>query len=144
MTNEIHHTAIVSPEAKLGKGVKIGPYCVVGEGVTLGDHVSIASHAVIEGDTVIGDNTVIFPFASVGTPPQDSKGMDDNGRLVIGSDNIFREAVTINTGTNKGGGITTIGDGNMLMAYSHVAHDCHIGNRNIFANVVTFGGHVEV
>ncbi|MBN1880901.1 MAG: acyl-ACP--UDP-N-acetylglucosamine O-acyltransferase [Deltaproteobacteria bacterium] len=144
MTNEIHHTAIVSPEAKLGDGVKIGPYAIVGEGVTLGDHVSIAAHAVVEGNTEIGDNTAISPFASVGSPPQDSKGMGDNGRLVIGSNNIIREAVTVNTGTKKGGGLTIIGDGNMLMAYSHVAHDCHIGNNNTFANVVTLAGHVEV
>ena len=144
MTNEIHHTAIVSPEARLGEGVKIGPYCVVGAKVTLGDNVSISSHAVIEGNTVVGDNTVVFPFASIGTPPQDLKGMGDNAKLIIGSDNIIRDAVTINTGTKKGGGLTSIGDGNLLMAYTHVAHDCHIGSNNILANVVTFAGHVEV
>ena len=144
MTNEIHNTAIVSTEAKLGTGVKIGPYSVVGAGVALGDNVSVASHAVIEGNTSIGDNTVIYSFASIGSPPQDRKGMGDNARLVIGSDNIIREAVTVNTGTNKGGGLTSIGNGNMLMAYAHVAHDCRIGNSNILANVVTLAGHVEV
>ena len=144
MTNEIHHTAIISPEAKLGKGVKIGPFSVVGANVTLGDAVEIASHAVINGDTVVGDNTIVSSFASVGSPPQDQKGMGDNAKLVIGSDNIIREAVTINTGTKKGGGITSIGDGNMFMAYSHVAHDCRIGSNNTFANVVTLAGHVEV
>jgi UDP-N-acetylglucosamine acyltransferase len=144
MTTEIHHTAIVSPESKLGKGVKIGPYSVVGTGVVLGDNVSIASHAVIEGDTSIGENTIVCSFASIGSPPQDMQGMGDNGRLIIGKDNIIREAVTINTGTNKGGGLTSIGDGNMLMAYAHVAHDCRIGNHNTLANVVTLAGHVEV
>jgi len=144
MTNEIHQTAIVSPEAKLGKEVKIGPYSIVGAGVTLGDNVSIGPHAVVEGGTVIGDNTFISQFASIGSPPQDTAGMADNARLVIGKDNIIREAVTINTGTKKGGGLTSIGDGNLLMAYSHVAHDCRIGNNNTFANVVTLAGHVEV
>ena len=144
MTTEIHQTAIVSPEAKLGNGVQIGPYSIVGEGVTLGDNVSIGPHAVVEGNTAIGDNTIISQFASIGSPPQDAKGMRDNAKLVIGKDNIIREAVTINTGTKKGGGLTSIGDENLLMAYSHVAHDCRIGNNNIFANVVTLAGHVEV
>jgi UDP-N-acetylglucosamine acyltransferase len=144
MTNEIHHTAFISNDATLGKGVKIGPFCVVGPGVTLGDDVSIASHAVIDGNTVIGEGTAISPFATIGTPPQDLNGMGDNARLVIGKNNIIRESVTINTGTKKGGGLTSIGDGNLLMAYSHIAHDCRVGSNNTFANVVTLAGHVEV
>jgi UDP-N-acetylglucosamine acyltransferase len=144
MAHDIHETAVVSPGAKLGDAVSIGPYSVVGEKVVLGNNVTIGSHAVVQGNTSIGDNSTIFQFASIGAKSQDLKDTTEGGELVIGAGNTFREFVTINSGTPDGGGVTTIGDGNFFMAYTHVAHDCHIGSYNIMSNNATLAGHVTL
>lgn len=141
----IHSTAIVHPEAVIASGVQIGPYTTIGPKVQIRENVEIMSHCHIEGDTTIGAGTRIFPGAVIGTPPQDKKYKDgDQVSLVIGEKNVFREHVMINTGTFDGGGKTIIGNGNLFMAYSHVAHDCRIGNNCIFSNVATLAGHVTV
>jgi UDP-N-acetylglucosamine acyltransferase len=144
MKSTIHPTAIVSPGAQLGDGVCIGPYAIVGERVRLGDNVSIGSHTVIEGDTVLGDGCVVYPHACIGAKSQDLKDSGTGGKLVIGKACVFREFVTVNTGTPDGGGVTSLGDGNFLMAYVHVAHDCHLGSNIVMANVATLAGHVTI
>lgn len=141
----IHQTAVVHPEAKLGRGVSIGPYSIIDGGVTIGDGVSIASHCVITGQTTIGSNCKIFTGAVVGSPPQDSKySPQDNVSLHLGENNIIREYVTINPGTVEGGGKTIIGGNNLLMAYVHIAHDCIIGNHCVLANNASLAGHVTL
>jgi UDP-N-acetylglucosamine acyltransferase len=140
----IHPTAIVHPDAQLGDGVAIGPYAVVGPRVVLGRGCRVGSSAVVDGWTVVGDETVIEPMASIGLAPQDLKYHGEETRLVIGRRNVFREFVTIHRGTGGGGGVTSIGDHNLFMAYAHVAHDCHVGNHTIFGNAATLGGHVAV
>lgn len=144
MTTHIHPTAIVDLKARLGKEVKIGPYCVVGEHVILGDGVELKSHVVIDGRTSIGKQTTIFPFASIGLQPQDLKFHGEPSELVIGESNMIREHVTINTGTEGGGMITRIGNHCLLMVGSHVAHDCQLGDHVILANNATLAGHVVV
>ena len=141
---EIDPTAIVHPEARIGAGTVIGPYAVIGRQVQLGRRCRVGASAVIDGWTEIGDENDIFPFASVGLIPQDLKFQGEQTRLVIGSRNVFREFVTIHRGTRGGGGVTRIGDHNVFMASSHVAHDCVIGNETIFGNGATLGGHVLV
>jgi len=141
---EIDPRAIVHPKAQIGAGTKIGPLAVIGENVRLGANCVVGASAVIDGSTDIGDGTEIFSFASIGLIPQDLKFKGEETRLVIGRDNIFREFVTIHRGTRGGGGVTTIGDRNVFMAYVHVAHDCHVGNDTIFGNMATLGGHVTV
>ena len=141
---DIDPTAIVHPRAKIGAGCVIGPHAIVGEHVTLGANCRVGASAVIEGPTEIGDETEIYPFASIGLIPQDLKFRGEHTRLVIGRRNIFREFVTIHRATRGGGGVTTIGDRNLFMAYAHVAHDCHVGNETIFANGATLAGHVLV
>lgn len=140
----IHETAIVHPRAVVGEGTVIGPYAIVGSDVVIGRHCKIGASAVVEGCTTIGDRTEIYPFASIGLAPQDLKFKGEPTRLVIGEHNVFREFVTIHRGTAGGGGVTTIGDGNLFMAYAHVAHDCHVGRSTIFGNGATIGGHVTV
>ena len=140
----ISEQAVVDPKAKIGPGVTVGPFCLVGPDVTLEEGVVLRSHVSVEGHTSIGASTEIWPFASIGAAPQDLKYAGEPTRLAIGRENTIRESTTINRGTVGGGGITTIGDGNLLMAYAHVGHDCHIGDRNIFANGATLAGHVEV
>ena len=140
----IHPTAIVHPKAQLAAEVEIGPYTVIGEHVKLGRGTQIAAHVVIDGWTEIGENCRIFPFASIGTVPQDLKFRGEESRVVIGKDNTIREYVTINRGTQLGGGITRVGDHNLLMAYAHVAHDCQIGSHVILANAATLAGHITV
>ena len=140
----IHETAIVHPGAILGPGSVVGPYASIGAEVRIGKHVRIGASAVVDGCTEIGDDTEIYPFASIGLAPQDLKFKGEPTRLVVGRRNVFREFVTIHRGTAGGGGVTTIGDGNLFMAYAHVAHDCHVGNSNIFGNAATLGGHVTV
>jgi UDP-N-acetylglucosamine acyltransferase len=140
----IHPTAHVAPGAVLGAGTTIGPNATIGPYVVLGRNCIIGASAVIEGDTTIGDETQIFPFASIGLPPQDLKFRGERTRLSIGARNTFRECVTIHRGTVGGGGLTTIGDDNLFMAYAHVAHDCQVGSRTIFGNAATLGGHVVV
>ena len=140
----LHPTAIISAKAQLGARVKIGPYSLIGDHVTLHDEVEVAGHVVIEGPCEIGSGTVIFPFASIGQPPQDLKYQGEETRLVVGQRNVIREYVTLNRGTAVGGGLTTVGDDNLFMAQAHVAHDCHVGSHCIFANAGTLAGHVAV
>lgn len=140
----IHPTAVVADGAKLGSDVDIGPYSVVGENVVLGDGVVLHSHVAIQGWTTIGAGTHIFPFASIGNAPQDKKFLGEKTELIIGDNNVIREGVTINPGTENGGCFTRIGDGGLFMAGSHVAHDCQVGNNVIFANNATLGGHCIV
>jgi UDP-N-acetylglucosamine acyltransferase len=137
----IHPTAIVDRNARIGDGVRIGPYCIVGPKVELGDGVELVSHVVVEGRTKIGAATRIFPFASIGHPPQDLKYHGEESSLEIGERCTIRESVTINPGTEGGGMVTTIGNDCLLMACSHVAHDCRVGNNVVLANYVGLAGH---
>jgi UDP-N-acetylglucosamine acyltransferase len=139
---DIHPTAIVEEGARLGAGTTVGAYTVIGAGVTLGTNCTVGPHVVIEGDTTIGDGNIILQFASVGGPPQDLKYNDEPTRLEIGNDNTIREFVTLNRGTEEGGGVTRIGNSNLMMAYCHVAHDCHVGDGVVLANAATLAGHV--
>jgi len=141
---QIDPTAIVDRGAAIGSGTSIGPHAYIGRHVRIGANCRVGANAVVDGWTEIGDDTEIYPFASVGLPPQDLKFRGEETRLVIGRRNIFREFVTVHRGTRGGGGITTIGDRNVFMAYVHVAHDCHIGNDTIFGNMATLGGHVTI
>jgi UDP-N-acetylglucosamine acyltransferase len=136
--------AVVHERARLGVDVHIGPYCVVGEGVVLGDRSRLEPHVVVEGPTEIGEDNVIGPLASIGGPPQDLKYRGEPTTLRIGSRNRIREFVTFNRGTAGGGGSSTVGNDNLFMAYTHVAHDCHVGDRTVFANGATLAGHVVV
>ncbi len=140
----VHATAIVDPQARLGDRVEIGPYCIVDPDVELGDGVILHSHVVVAGRTKIGARTQIFPFASIGHRPQDVKYAGEPSELIIGSDNMLREHVTMNPGTEGGGMITRVGDRGLFMMGAHVAHDCQIGDRVILANNATLGGHVVV
>ncbi len=140
----IDPTARVDASASIGAGTVIGPHCVIGPDVTIGRDCQIGASVVIDGWTHIGDGTQVYPMASIGLAPQDLKYKGERTRLTIGKHNTFREFVTINRGTAGGGGETIIGDGNLFMAYVHVAHDCHIGNETIFGPHATLGGHVEV
>lgn len=140
----IHPTAIVESGAKLGEEVTIGPYCIVGPEVELGEGVGLTSHVVVAGRTIIGPNTRIYPFASIGHPPQDLKYKGEASRLVIGANNVIREYVTMNPGTEGGGMVTQVGNNGLFMIGAHVAHDCKIGNHVIMANNATLAGHVEV
>lgn len=141
---EIHSTAVIEEGAKLGTGVKVGPYCCVGSNVSLADGVELLSHVVIAGHTTLGANTRVFPFASLGHQPQDLKYKGEVSSLVIGANNIIREHVTMNPGTEGGGLETLIGNNCLFMAASHVAHDCRIGDHVIMVNNATLGGHVEI
>ena len=140
----IHTTAIVHENASLHESVEVGPYCIVGEGVTIGAGTVLGPHVRIEGPTTIGERNRFVGNASLGTDPQDLKFGGERTELVIGNDNVFREFITLNRGTAGGGGVTRIGSNNFFMAYSHVAHDCHVGSNVIFANAATLAGHVEV
>lgn len=142
--SDIHPTAVVGEGAKLGKDLRIGPYCVVGPNVSLGNGVVLESHVVVAGHTEIGDGTRIFPFASIGHAPQDLKFKGEASRLVIGRNNVIREHVTMNPGTEGGRMETRIGDNGLFMIGVHVAHDCQIGNHVIMANNATLAGHVSV
>lgn len=141
---QIHPTAIVEQGAKLGAGVKVGPFSLVGSGVTLGDDVELVSHAVIAGTTTIGARTRIFPFASIGHQPQDLKYQGEPATLAVGEDCIIREGVTMNPGTAGGGSQTIVGNGCAFLANSHVGHDCRVGNNVIFSNNVMLAGHCTV
>lgn len=140
----IHATAIINPNATMGKDISIGPYCIVGQDVHLGDGVRLHSHVVIDGRTTIGTETEIYPFSSIGLPPQDLKYKGEDSELIIGARNTIREYVTMNPGTADGGMRTIIGDDCLFMASTHVAHDCIVGNHVIMANNATIAGHVEV
>jgi UDP-N-acetylglucosamine acyltransferase len=136
--------AVVHPGARLGSAVEVGPFSVVGPEVILGDRTRLLSHVTIEGPTELGPDNVVSPMVSLGGPPQDLKYAGEPTRLVVGARNRIREFVTLNRGTGGGGGVTTIGDDNLLMAYVHVAHDCRVGSRTVFGNAATLAGHVEV
>jgi UDP-N-acetylglucosamine acyltransferase len=141
---EIHPTAIVDPAAKLATSVAVGPYCVVDGEVELGESVRLHAHVVVTGRTRIGPRTRIFPFASIGHEPQDLKYQGEKSELVIGSDNLIREHVTMNPGTTGGGMVTRVGSHCLFMVGAHVAHDCQIGDHVIMANNATLAGHVIV
>ena len=140
----IHKSSIIDKNAKIGKNVKVGPFCYVGPEVQIGDNVELISNIHIEGNTKIGKGTKIFPFASIGTSPQDLKYKGEKNSLEIGENNLIREYVTINPGTEDGGGKTIVGNNCLLMISSHVAHDCKIGNNVVIANNVPLGGHVII
>ncbi|MEQ1603973.1 MAG: acyl-ACP--UDP-N-acetylglucosamine O-acyltransferase [Pyrinomonadaceae bacterium] len=139
-----HDTAVISDGAEIGDGSYIGPFCTIGADVQLGSGVRLESHVVVDGRTKIGDETHVFPFVSIGLAPQDLKYAGEPTGTEIGKRNHIREFVTIHRGTEGGGGMTRIGDGNLLMAQAHVAHDCQLGNEIIMANAATLAGHVEV
>tara|TARA_Y100000590_G_scaffold233667_1_gene263234 strand:+ start:1778 stop:2563 length:786 start_codon:yes stop_codon:yes gene_type:complete len=140
----IHKTAIISESTLIDDNVYIGPYSVIGPNVKIGKNTKIHSHVNIVGNTSIGSGNEIFPFASIGTPPQDLKYKGEKNSIEIGDNNKFREYVNINPGTEQGGRITKIGNGNLLMVYCHVAHDCKISNNIVLANNVQVGGHVLI
>lgn len=141
---QIHPTAVVHPGAELAQDVVIGPFSVVGEHVKIGRGTRLVSHVYLEGWTEIGERCQLYPYASIGTPPQHLQYKGEPTRVVIGHDNILREYVTVNRGTVLGGGLTTIGHHNFLMAYVHVAHDCRLGNHLIMANAATLAGHITI
>jgi UDP-N-acetylglucosamine acyltransferase len=140
----IHPTALIDAQARIPRSCKIGPYCVIGPEVELGEQCHLVSHVTIEGPTRIGANNSFFPFCSIGMPPQDLTYAGEPTRLEIGNHNEIREFVTINRGTVKGGGLTRVGSHTLIMAYSHIAHDCVIGDHVILANAATLGGHIIV
>ena len=140
----IHRSSEIDKKAKISKNVKIGPFCYVGPGVELSENVELVSNVHIEGNTKVGNGTKIFPFASIGTQPQDLKFKGEKNSLTIGENNFIREYVTINPGTEGGGSKTVIGNNCLFMISSHVAHDCKIGNNVIIANNVPLGGHVTI
>jgi UDP-N-acetylglucosamine acyltransferase len=141
---EIHPSAVIHPEAVIGNNVSIGPYSVIGAGVKIGSDSTLGSHVVVEGPTTIGRNCNLFSFASIGQIPQDLKFHGENSELIIGDNNVLREFVTFHRGTAGGGAKTIVGNDNFFMAYTHVAHDCRIGNKIIMANAATLAGHVTV
>jgi UDP-N-acetylglucosamine acyltransferase len=136
--------AIVSPQAQLAADVSVGAFSIIGPDVTIGARTVIEPHVIVGGPTSIGEDNHIFPFASIGSAPQDKKYRGEPTRLQIGERNVFRECCTVNRGTTHDSGVTRIGSDNLFMAYTHVAHDCTIGNQTVFANCATLGGHVEV
>ena len=140
----IHPTAIISPEASLAENVSVGAYSIIGDHVVLGAGCRVDEHVVIQGPTRIGQRCRFFPFGSIGLPPQDLKYGGERTELIVGDDNVFREYVTVHRGTAQGGGRTVIGNHNFVMAYSHIAHDCILGNHIILANAATLAGHVII
>jgi UDP-N-acetylglucosamine acyltransferase len=140
----IHPLASVDPAAQVGQGVSVGPFCVVGPNVTLHAGVKLISHVVVDGHTVLGENTTVYPFASLGTPPQDLKYAGEVSYTTIGPRTVIREHVTVNSGTEGGGLHTRVGDECLLMVGVHIAHDCQVHNRVIMANNATLAGHVVV
>lgn len=140
----IHPTAVVDPSAKLAPDATVGPYAIIGPNVTIGARTSVGAHAIVEGPALIGEDNRIFGHAAVGGPPQDLKYRGEPTTLVVGNRNTFREFSTAHRGTAGGHGTTVIGDDNLFMAYSHVAHDCVIGNRTVFANGASLAGHCVV
>lgn len=141
---KIHPSALVDSSADLDNDVEIGAYSIVGAGVRIGKGSKIHSHVVIQGRTVLGEANMVFPFATVGSVPQDLKYQGEPSELIIGNRNTIREYVSLNPGTSGGGMVTRVGDQNLLMMYCHIAHDCIVGNRNVVANGATLGGHVIV
>lgn len=144
MTADIHPSAIIEDGAQIGDGCKVGPFCIIGKDVVLHDRVELKSHVVVTGQTTVGEETVIFPFSVIGEIPQDLKFKGENTRLEIGKRNRIREHVTMNAGTEGGGGLTKVGDDGLFMAGCHVAHDAIIGDRVIVVNQVAIAGHVQI
>jgi len=140
----IHNSSVVDKKAKIGNNVKVGPFCYIGPNVELQEDVELISNVHIEGNTKIGKGTKIFPFASIGTMPQDLKFKGETNSVLIGENNMIREYVTINPGTKGGGGKTIIGNNCLFMISSHIAHDCKVGNNVVIANNVPLGGHVTL
>ena len=140
----IHKTAVIDSKAKISSTVEIGPYTVIGPNVEIDDHVVIQSHVNITGNTIIGKENKIYPFASIGNDPQDMKYKGEKTKLIIGDKNIIREHATINPGTIQGGGLTKVGNRNLIMIGAHIAHDCMIGNSIVIANSAAIAGHAEI
>jgi len=140
----IHESAIIDCDATLADDVEIGPYSIIGKNVTIGSGTVIGPHVVIKGKTEIGKNNQIYQFSSIGGDPQDKKYAGEDTQLIIGSNNVIRESCTLSRGTTQGGGVTSIGDDNWIMAYVHIAHDCVVGDHTIFANAATLAGHVTI
>ncbi len=140
----IHPTAIVAPTAHIPSTCTIGPFSTIGPDVILGDHCTLISHVVLDGHTTLGSNNRVFPFSCLGVAPQDLKYAGEPTRLTLGDNNSVRESVTISRGTSAGGGLTTVGSDCLIMAYTHIGHDSHIGNGCILANAATLAGHVTV
>ncbi len=140
----IDSRAVVSPQAQIAADVEIGPFSVIGAGVVIEGGTWVGPHVVINGPTHIGTDNKIFQFASIGEIPQDKKYKGEQTRLTIGNRNVIRESATVNRGTIYGDGVTRIGDDNLLMAYTHVGHDCRLGNHIVLSNVATLGGHVDI
>ena len=140
----IHKTAIIDKKAEISSKVEIGPYCVIGPDVKIGSNTIVHSHVNITGNTSIGSNNEIFPFCSIGTPPQDLKYKGEKNSIIIGDNNKFREYVNINPGTLSGGSVTKIGNKNLFMVYTHIAHDCIVEDEVVLANNVQEGGHVLI
>jgi len=140
----IHKTAIIDKKAKISTNVIIGPYSIIGPDVQIGEGTEVQSHVNITGHTIIGSNTKIFTFASIGTDPQDLKYKKEQTKLEIGNNNIIREHVTINKGTVGGGGVTKIGNNNLIMIGAHIAHDCEVGNNVVIANSAAIAGHAQI
>lgn len=140
----MQHSSEISRDAVVPESCKVGPYCYIGPGVELGQDCELISHVVIHGPTRIGNNNRFFPFCAIGIEPQDLSFKGEQTRLEIGDRNVFREYVTVNRGTPKGGGVTRVGSDCLMMAYSHIAHDCVVGDHVIMANAATLAGHVTV
>ena len=140
----IHNTAIIDSKAKIHNDVRVGPYSIIGANVEIEENTEIQSHVSILGNTKIGKNNKIYPFASIGNDPQDLKFQGEETKLEIGNDNKIREYVTINPGTNGGGGITKVGNNCLFMVSAHIAHDCYVGDNVILANSVPLGGHAYI
>ena len=144
MSAKIHPTAVIDPRAEIDSDVEIGPFCTIGPNVKLGKGNKLISHVVIDGWTTVGESNTFFPFSVMGAIPQDLKYKGEKTELLIGSHNVIREAVTLNLGTVQGGGITSLGNHNLLMAYVHFGHDCIVANHCIFANSVGLAGHIKI
>ena len=144
MMSQVHPNSFISKEVELGSNVKIGPFCYLNGDIKIGNNTELKSHVTISGKTSIGENNIFYPFANIGCDPQDLKFKGEDSELIIGKNNIFRENTTISKGTKDGGMKTIINDNNLFMTGVHIAHDCIIGNENIFVNQVTLGGHVNI
>ena len=144
MTSQVHPSSYISDRVKLANNVKIGPYCFLNGNISIGENTELKSHVVISGNTQIGKSNTFYPFSNIGCDPQDLKYQGEDSNLIIGDSNIFRENVTISKGTKDGGMYTHINNKNLFMTGVHIAHDCKIGNENIFVNQVTLGGHVNI
>ena len=142
--SQVHPNSFVSEKVEIGKNVKIGPFCYLDGSIKIGDNTELISHVVVSGNTDIGENNLFYPFSNIGCNPQDLKFKGEESYLKIGNNNTFRENVTISKGTKDGGMKTLIEDNNLFMTGVHIAHDCIIGNENIFSNQVTLAGHINI